>query len=57
MNTNLKEQMVTRSRRAGAEQRLNELGIKLRRRLSRSAPMWKRSGVTTQRSGTLKTGS
>src|SRR3989449_8545045 len=29
MNTNLKEQMVTRSRPAGAEQRLKELGIKL----------------------------
>jgi enamine deaminase RidA (YjgF/YER057c/UK114 family) len=29
MNTNLKEQMVTGSQPAGAEQRLNELGIKL----------------------------
>src|SRR5258705_9795814 len=30
MNTNSKEQMVTRSRMAGAEQRLKQLGIKLR---------------------------
>ena len=29
MNTNSKEQMVTRSRMAGAEQRLKQLGIKL----------------------------
>ena len=44
MNTNAKEQMVTRegSRPASAEQRLKELRISSRRRLSRSAPMWRR---------------